>query len=242
MSVDHWLRRLERALEERERDRVPDPALAVGLVVLGPTVSTAAIVVVVAGFLRVSGAPIDRAGDLAIPLGLLNLVASFAVVNAVLTYLVVRGTNFHLEWSERFFRALIEVLYRAEVIPRRCYLAAIRKLEGLSGSRMDESLWAVVGFLTLGLSCLYVLCRVYGRARRHEEREVAIVELLGEYLGSGLELRRRLLREDVVAYALLALFLPPTYPLLVYRVFRDLNRHLDAHRRFERELVERVFS
>ncbi len=243
MSVDHWLRRLEKALRDGERDRILDPAAAVGLVVFAPVVSTSAVVVTAAGFLRVSGASIGRAGDLAIPLGLLNLVVSFAVVNAVLAYLLVRGVNFHLERSERFFRALAEVLYEAGMISRRRYLTVTRKLGELARvERMDEILWAVAGLVTLGLSCLYVLCRVYWRMHRHERKEVAIVELLGEHLEAGLEMRRCVSYEGVGSYALLSLLLPPVYPLLVYRVFRDLDRHLAAHRAFERELVERVFS
>ncbi|WP_456481884.1 hypothetical protein [Methanopyrus sp.] len=245
MSTDEWIRELERALKRAEdTDVILNPALGIGAAVLGPLASASVSVIATVGVATASGASVASAGGTALTVGTAVLFAAFLAVNAALFYVLMRRRNEHFERSSELFRTVSEILYRTGCISKPCYLAVFRKVKDIEElDRLDEALWVFLGIITLGIAYLYVAYKLMRDFYLHESKEIAIVSLLADELDTYISFSRKIPHRNSGMYVVLAVILfPIMYPYLIYILIKDPNNHFLEHRRFERTLVERLFS
>ncbi|AAM01442.1 hypothetical protein [Methanopyrus kandleri] len=244
MSTDEWLRELERALKRAEdTDMILNPALGIGVVVLGPLASASVSVIATVCVATASGASVVSAGGTALTVGTVVLFAAFLAVNAALFYILIRRRNKHFERSSELFRIVSEILYRTECISKSCYLAIFRKVKDIEElGHLDEVLWIFLGTITFGVAYLYVAYRLMRDFYLHEARESAIASLLADELDMCISFFRKIPYRNFGIHILIVVFFPILYPYLVYILIKDPNNHFLEHRRFERTLVEKLFS
>jgi len=244
MSTDEWLRELERALKRAEdTDMILNPALGVGVVVLGPLASASVSVIATVGVATVSGASVVSAGGTALTVGTVVLFAAFLAVNAALFYILIRRRNRHFERSSELFRIVSEILYRTGCISKSCHLAIFKKVKDIEElGHLDEVLWIFLGTVTFGVAYMYVAYRLMRDFYLHEARESAIASLLADELDVCISFSRKIPYRNFGIHILMVVFFPILYPYLVYILIRDPNNHFLEHRRFERTLVEKLFS
>ncbi|WP_456483434.1 hypothetical protein [Methanopyrus kandleri] len=244
MSTDEWLRELERALKRAEdTDMILNPALGVGVVVLGPLASASVSVIATVGVATVSGASVVSAGGTALTVGTVVLFAAFLAVNAALFYILIRRRNRHFERSSELFRIVSEILYRTGCISKSCRLAIFKKVKDIEElGHLDEVLWIFLGTITFGVAYMYVAYRLMRDFYLHEARESAIASLLADELDVCISFSRKIPYRNFGIHILMVVFFPILYPYLVYILIRDPNNHFLEHRRFERTLVEKLFS
>ncbi|WP_456455763.1 hypothetical protein [Methanopyrus sp.] len=244
MSTDKWLRELERSLKRAEdTDMILNPALGIVVVVLGPLASASVSVIATVSVATASGASIVSAGGTALTVGTVVFFAAFFAVNAALFYTLIRRRNKHFERSSELFRTVSEILHRTGCISKSCYLAVFKKVKNIEEmGHLDEILWIFLGTITFGVAYLYVAYRLMRDFYLHEARESAIASLLADELNICISFSRKIPYRNFGIYILMVVIFPILYPYLVYILIRDPNNHFLEHRRFERTLIERLFS